>query len=89
MYTIITSVYHIMYMSNIVANLIATLMLLCQDAFSENAQHLQKVLIAYLDKRGKSDPACAVSVVLYCIRYIHFTESALHLHTRSYVSVCP
>ena len=36
-------------------------MILLQDAFSENAQHLQKVLIAYLNRRGKSDPACAVS----------------------------
>ena len=65
-------------------------MLLCQDAFSENAQHLQKVLIAYLNKRGKSDPACAVSVDLHTCTYIMcgiFTSLSLpctYTHTHMY-----
>lgn len=46
-----------------------TLDSLFQDAFSENAQHLQKVLIAYLNKRGKSDPACAVSEITLIVQY--------------------
>ena len=66
-------------------------MLLFQDAFSENAQHLQKVLIAYLNKRGKSDPACAVSVVplLLLTTYMYTQLLSLHLHAHIYVSVCP
>lgn len=34
---------------------------LLQDAFSENARHLQKALIAYLTVRSGSDPSCVVS----------------------------
>ncbi len=56
--------------SSFIANL-QTVINLFQDAFSENAQHLQKVLMAYLSKRGKSDPACAVSDNLsYMYMYI-------------------
>lgn len=33
-----------------------------QDAFSENAQHFQKALIAHLTKRCVVDPACGVSL---------------------------
>lgn len=35
------------------------------DAFSENTQHLQKALIAYLCRRSEGDPACAYARDFY------------------------
>lgn len=44
--------------------------LVSQDAFTENMQHFQKVLFAYLNKRSDGDSACAVRSDHWCMNLV-------------------
>ena len=55
------------------------------DAFSENNKHLQKALIAYLNRRSEKDPACAVSIVeLIVSHFMHVSTCACILSPSQY-----